>query len=436
MTTLTRTFSIKNGLDVANTIVLDSNRNLSNIAIANANTVNASYFITSAGLNVTGQANAAYDQANAAYNQANAAYNAANTSSGGVRVAANTGLMISSNTLVFNNTSTISVNVSQNGANANISFDYNGGDGFSIFETNRFTGTGACTTFTLLQVSSTKKTFVYIDGVSQKPEVDFQVVNKTLTFNVAPPNTASIEARTVTDVKAGNVSSIISDKFTGTGSCTEFTISTAGIVDNTAFVFIDGVTQVPTTDYSISGNTITFSTPPESNAVIELRGFTSVRVFEESNSIVETNSTFKITTSALEFYSNGFTTSTDSISRTYILRGTTVNGTESEIFLVNGARIPVAANSTVFYTADIVGRRIDSLNESCGFYIKGVADNFSGTVADVGNLYEIVVAEDDADWAVDARADDTNNSINIYVTGESAKTIRWTALVRTVEVAG
>ena len=30
---------------------------------------------------------------------------------------------------------------------------------------------------------------------------------------------------------------------------------------------------------------------------------------------------------------------------------------------------------------------------------------------------------------------DTNNSINIYVTGEAGKTIRWTALVTTVEVA-
>ena len=35
MTTQNKTFSVKNGLDVANTIVLDSNRNLSNLASAN-----------------------------------------------------------------------------------------------------------------------------------------------------------------------------------------------------------------------------------------------------------------------------------------------------------------------------------------------------------------------------------------------------------------
>ena len=56
MTTLNRTFSVKNGLDVANTVVLDSSRNLSNIATANATTVNAATFITTGGVNVSAAA--------------------------------------------------------------------------------------------------------------------------------------------------------------------------------------------------------------------------------------------------------------------------------------------------------------------------------------------------------------------------------------------
>ena len=517
MTTLNKTFSIKNGLDVANTIVLDSNRNLRNIATANATTVNSTYFYTSAGLDVPGQANAAYAKANApitireVYAGNNTVVNTFNnintiqfdadsgmavvdegtntvtiqlnstfkywningspgleaagldtvnfipgsgititannnaspksitfssTASGsGLRVAANNGTVLTPNTLVFNNSSSIAVNVEQSGANANVTFEFAGGEGYAIIESNRYTGTGSCTSFTLSQTSTTKKTFVYIDGVSQKPEVDYQVVNKTLTFNVAPPNAVSIEARSISEVKAGNVSSIISDKFTGTGACTQFTLSTSGIVTNTAFVFIDGVTQVPTTDYSISGNTITFTTAPENNAVIELRGFEGIRVFEYSNTLMETNTRFRVANSYTEFYANGFSTPSDSISRTYLLRGTTTNATESELFLVNGDRIPVSTNTTVFYTADIVGRRTDAIGESAGYHVKGVTDNYSGSVADIGNLYEVVVAEDDVDWSVDARADDTNNTINIYVTGENAKTIRWTALVRTVEVA-
>lgn len=82
MATLNRTFSVKNGIDVANTIIIDSSRNLSNIATANATTVNATTFITTGGLNVTDQANNARDQANTARDQANSARNQANTGYG------------------------------------------------------------------------------------------------------------------------------------------------------------------------------------------------------------------------------------------------------------------------------------------------------------------------------------------------------------------
>ena len=82
MATLNRTFSVKNGIDVANTIIIDSSRNLSNIATANATTVNATTFITTGGLNVTDQANNARDQANTARDQANSARGQANTAYG------------------------------------------------------------------------------------------------------------------------------------------------------------------------------------------------------------------------------------------------------------------------------------------------------------------------------------------------------------------
>ena len=141
MSTLNRTFSVKNGIDVANTIIVDSNRNVSNVAnlIANtgqfngnvnvagtlitqniipaanvtynlgsptarfkdlylsgstldlngttlsanngefrANTFNAEISFVSAGLNVLDQANTARNTANGAYAQANGAYAQAN----------------------------------------------------------------------------------------------------------------------------------------------------------------------------------------------------------------------------------------------------------------------------------------------------------------------------------------------------------------------
>lgn len=125
------------------------------------------------------------------------------------------------------------------------------------------------------------------------------------------------------------------------------------------------------------------------------------------------------------------------ITKTYVLYGTTTNATETEIFVGGTAssRIPVASNTTIFYEVDVVARRTDTTGESGGWHLKAVADNFSGTVADVGSVYEVQVATDDANYAVDARADNTNDAIGIHVTGASGKTIRWTAIVRTFEVA-
>jgi len=257
-------------------------------------------------------------------------------------------------------------------------------------------------------------------------------VNVTVTQNGTTAN-ISFSANGVGGV--ANVSTINSNRFTGNASCTQFILASSNFSTNGIFVFIDGVTQVPTVDYNLAGSTLTFVDPPANNSVIEVRSFQNISVGATSNLITQGSTTLSVSDSSYSFNANGFSVSTDAINRQYLLRGTTTNNTETELFLFTGARIPVSTNTTIFYTADIVARRTDAINESAGFYIKGVVDNFSGTVADVGDLYEVVVAEDDPNILVDARADDTNNTINIYVTGAAGKTIRWTALVKTVEVA-
>lgn len=130
-----------------------------------------------------------------------------------------------------------------------------------------------------------------------------------------------------------------------------------------------------------------------------------------------------------------FSTSGDAITREYVLRGTTTNATDTELFYNTSDRIPVGTNTTVYYTVDIVARRTDATGEGAAFQLKGIADNFSGTVADIGLVYEVIVARDDVNYSVDAGADDTNDAIYVKVTGVTDKTIRWVAYVRTVEVA-
>jgi len=54
MATLNRTFSVKSGIDVANTIIVDSNRNISNVANLDANNITANTGVFSGNVNVAG----------------------------------------------------------------------------------------------------------------------------------------------------------------------------------------------------------------------------------------------------------------------------------------------------------------------------------------------------------------------------------------------
>jgi hypothetical protein len=126
---------------------------------------------------------------------------------------------------------------------------------------------------------------------------------------------------------------------------------------------------------------------------------------------------------------------TDYYTKQYVLYGTTTDATETEVLIGGSTRISVPTDTTMFYEVSIVARRTDATGESGAWHLKGCADNFSGTVADVGDVYEIAVAQDDLNLSVDVRADDTNNAINVFVTGVASKTYRWTAIVKTIEVA-
>ena len=121
----------------------------------------------------------------------------------------------------------------------------------------------------------------------------------------------------------------------------------------------------------------------------------------------------------------------------YILHGTTTDATETEIFVggVASSRIPIATDTTVTADAMFTARRTDATGHSAGFKISAVADNFSGTSADVGSVYEITIADDTGALAVDIQADDTTDSLKVLVQGEAGKTISWMCVVNTVEVS-
>ena len=167
-------------------------------------------------------------------------------------------------------------------------YTFGTGGGSAIITPDVFTANGAQTSFTLSQPSKTGRTFVFVDGVSQRPNTDFQVNSTTLTMNVAPANNSIVEVRgfaifNTVDLTVAPVT-LMSDKLTGTGSCTVFGLSQSGTTDTT-FVFVNGVSQKPTTDYSVAANTITFTTAPANGSTVEVRTVGNFKVIEPESKI-------------------------------------------------------------------------------------------------------------------------------------------------------
>jgi len=144
------------------------------------------------------------------------------------------------------------------------------------FTTDTFTGNGSATTFTLTEVpANSTQIMVFVDGILQKSSTNYSVNTTTgvLTFTSAPDNSAEIEVKHLgIRTTARRAVSMFLDNFTGNGSATAFTLSNSASV-NDVFVFYNGVAMKPTTDYGISGATLTFTFAPVNNSQIMARYF-------------------------------------------------------------------------------------------------------------------------------------------------------------------
>lgn len=132
-----------------------------------------------------------------------------------------------------------------------------------------------------------------------------------------------------------------------------------------------------------------------------------------------------------------FAASGDAQRSDFVLRRSTTDATQSELFLDgSSARLTIASDTTWAFEALIVARRTDADDESAGYLITGVIDNNAGVVALVGTITVTVIGEDTVAWDVTAEANDTNNALAIKVTGEAGKTIRWVCSVKSTQVTG
>ena len=187
---------------------------------------------------------------------------------------------------------------------------------YGAFEKQALTADGSTTTFTLdYTVGSASSILVSVAGVHQEPETAYNLgTNGTqIVFTAAPASgdtvfviflgaalevatigSAVITARTelaeqaaeddlllvydtsttslkkITKANLSPVLSYTTRTATGDGSTTGFTVTSGETVDD-VLVTENGVLQAPTSDYTISGTTLTFGTAPASGVNIVIR---------------------------------------------------------------------------------------------------------------------------------------------------------------------
>ena len=186
---------------------------------------------------------------------------------------------------------------------------------FGAFEKQSITADGSPTTFSLnFTVGSSSSIIVSVAGVFQEPEVGYSLSGggTSVVFSAAPASgdtvfvmflgiardvadfltTGVITSQTLLDERANAadqflvfdasasalkkitasnvVAASVSRTGTGDGSTATFTVTSGVTVANT-MVFINGVHQRPTTDYTISGTTLTFGTAPAASDRIDVR---------------------------------------------------------------------------------------------------------------------------------------------------------------------
>lgn len=144
----------------------------------------------------------------------------------------------------------------------------------STLNSNQFTGTGAQTDFTLVQsIDNKDKAFVFIQGVYQEKST-YTIDGQTLSFLTAPDAGYTIEVVTFSTLSVA-ADTLYLDSFSGNGTQTDYTISASPSTENAVDIYINGLYQDKST-FSVSGSTVTFSTPPPSTSTIEVKSVSGI----------------------------------------------------------------------------------------------------------------------------------------------------------------
>ena len=138
----------------------------------------------------------------------------------------------------------------------------------------------------------------------------------------------------------------------------------------------------------------------------------------------------------VHYVDGNFGTAGDSRNSKYISRGTTTDATQSEIFVGGTAsnRISLQNNAIMSFEVLVTATRETTFG-GAGWQFVGLLENNAGVVSILGTVTKRVMGKTTAAYDVSVDETDVNDALRIRVTGEASHTVRWMAVVNTVEVA-
>ncbi len=143
-----------------------------------------------------------------------------------------------------------------------------GGNGENILVVINNVIQQATSAYTIQQDANGEPKILKLAGAPASSSIIYVVHRGIGGFQMKPP-TGSVGA----DELAANLKSFTNDVFTGNGSATAFTLSETPPNANSVLVFVDGILQKSSSNYSISGTTLTFTSAPDASAEIEAKHF-------------------------------------------------------------------------------------------------------------------------------------------------------------------
>ena len=122
-------------------------------------------------------------------------------------------------------------------------------------------------TYTSSSGSTAHTNPIILDSAGRVPGGEIWLL--TSPYKFALYTSADVLIATYDNISGLGAAAFQVDNFTGTGSQTVFTLSSASLGENFTFVYINGVYQQKNT-YTVSGTTLTFSQAPPITSSIEV----------------------------------------------------------------------------------------------------------------------------------------------------------------------